>query len=73
MYQSYSRSRSGVVTKTESSVVWGKLLFNLVSIPFVLLLMALVATQIISVRNYAATVESQETQPDAFIHEKNFY
>lgn len=69
MYRSYSRPRLGTVNRSELSVAWDRLLFNLVFIPFLFLLMALMVNQIISVRNYAAGAETQEAQPDAFIHE----
>ena len=51
------------MSHTTFSEFWCSLLFNLVSIPFVVLLIALIANQVISVRNYneAQTNDSSTT------------
>lgn len=51
---------------------WSKLLFNIVSIPFVLLLAVLIAKQGLSLHRYFANAEASETGSASFVDETFF-
>ncbi|MEL7067706.1 MAG: hypothetical protein AAGN15_03520 [Cyanobacteria bacterium J06581_3] len=46
---------------SSASEFWFSLLFNIVSVPFVLLLVALVIKQSVSIKDYTAEVEANST------------
>ena len=53
-------SRTGL-SRTTPSEFWFNLLFNVVSIPFALLLIVMVAKQSVSIRDYSAQTEAART------------
>ena len=56
------------ISRTTPSEFWFSLLFNIVSIPFALLLIAMVAKQSISIRDYSAETETaRTTQSPGFV------
>ncbi len=55
------------------SEVWVKLLFNIVAVPFGVLLVVLIAHQVLSVRQYSETLDlSNSGKADSASHETLF-
>ena len=58
---------------SSASEFWFSLLFNIVSVPFVLLLVALVVKQSVSVKDYSVEVEAaRTTETPGFVGEVLF-
>lgn len=55
------------------SISWGDLLFKLASVPFILLLMATVVSQTLSLKDYSAASElSEPTDSAGFVGDRLF-
>jgi len=67
MYQS---TRYYAAQQSTVGEFWSKALFNIASVPFVLLLIALTAHQTMSVRDYAATQATESGAPTQFVGER---
>ncbi|MEO1619904.1 MAG: hypothetical protein AAFU53_02595, partial [Cyanobacteria bacterium J06632_3] len=53
-------------------IVWGSVLFKLVSVPFIVLLAVLTVHQMVSVHNYSAESESSQRNRNEFVGERLF-
>lgn len=70
MYQSTYQSSRYYAHQSTVGEFWSKALFNIASIPFALLLIALTAHQTMSVRDYAATQAAEAGAPTQFVGER---
>ncbi|MEL6939773.1 MAG: hypothetical protein AAFO84_11335 [Cyanobacteria bacterium J06598_1] len=61
------------MSHTTASEFWFSLLFNVVSIPFALLLIVMVAKQSVSVRDYSAEVESARNSQTSGLVGETFF
>lgn len=74
MYQSAhyytQQSTRYYAQQSNTGEFWSKALFNIASVPFVLLLIALTAHQTMSVRDYAETQAAEAGAPTQFVGER---